>query len=75
VDFSHNFNKTTTLTNKFLSEAGSDNTLLHDDIGLTVKMSDALALSVGYGLAYNTKPPAPLKKLDTVATINLQFGF
>ncbi len=75
VDFSHNLTKTTTLTNQFLLESGADDTLLHDDIALTVKMSDALALSVGYGLAYNTKPPAPLKKLDTVATINLQFGF
>ena len=23
----------------------------------------------------NTKPPAPLKKLDTTATVNLVFGF
>jgi putative salt-induced outer membrane protein len=75
VDFSHAFTKTTTFTNKFLMEAGSSDTLLHDDIALTVKMSDKLALSVGYGITDNTKPPAPLKKLDTVATVNLVFGF
>jgi putative salt-induced outer membrane protein len=75
VDFSHAFTKTTTLTNKFLMEAGSSDTLLHDDLALTVKMSDKLALSVGYGITDNTKPPAPLKKLDTVATVNLVFGF
>ncbi|MGO9427026.1 MAG: hypothetical protein ACLQAR_07670 [Steroidobacteraceae bacterium] len=23
----------------------------------------------------NTNPPAPLKKVDTVATVNLQFAF
>jgi putative salt-induced outer membrane protein len=75
IDFSHAFTKTTVFTNKFLTEAGSDNTLLQDTLGLTVKMSDRLALSVGYGIIDNTKPPAPLKKLDTIATVNVQFGF
>jgi putative salt-induced outer membrane protein len=75
VDFSHAFTKTTTFTNKFLMEAGSSDTLLHDDLALTVKMSDKLALSIGYGITDNTKPPAPLKKLDTVASVNLVFGF
>jgi putative salt-induced outer membrane protein len=75
VDFSHSFTKTTIFTNKFLSEAGSDNILLHDELALTVKMSDKLALSVGYTIIDNTKPPAPLKKLDTTASVNLVFGF
>ena len=75
VDFSHAFTKTTTLTNKFLTEAGSDNTLLHDELALTVKMSDKLALSVGYTISDNTKPPAPLKKVDTLTSVNLVFGF
>ncbi|HZE43924.1 MAG TPA: DUF481 domain-containing protein [Steroidobacteraceae bacterium] len=75
VDFSQVITKTTVFTNKFLMEAGSSDTLLHDDLALTVKMSDKLALSVGYGITDNTKPPAPLKKLDTVASVNLVFGF
>ena len=75
VDFTQTVTKTTIFTNKFLMEAGSDNTLLHDELALTVKMSDKLALSVGYGITDNTKPPAPLKKLDTVANVNLVFGF
>ncbi|MGC1388474.1 MAG: DUF481 domain-containing protein [Steroidobacteraceae bacterium] len=75
VDFSYKFNSITTLTNKFLAEAGSDNTLLQDQLGLAVKMSTKLALTIGYGLTNNSKPPAPLKKLDTVETINLQYSF
>jgi putative salt-induced outer membrane protein len=75
VDFSQTITKTTVFTNKFLMEAGSSDTLLHDELALTVKMSDKLALSVGYGITDNTKPPAPLKKLDTVASVNLVFGF
>jgi putative salt-induced outer membrane protein len=75
VDFLHNFTKTTAVTNKFLMEYGSANTLLHDDIALVVKMSDKLALSVGYGITNNSNPPATIKKLDTVATVNLVFAF
>jgi putative salt-induced outer membrane protein len=75
VDFSHAFTKTTVLTNKFLVEAGSSNTMLHDEIALTVKMTDKLALSVGYGITNNSNPPATIKKLDTVATVNLVFSF
>jgi len=75
LDFSHAFNKTTILSNKFLMESGSSNTLLHDEIALTVKMSDKLALSVGYALTDNTHPPDTIKKLDTVATVNLVFAF
>jgi putative salt-induced outer membrane protein len=75
VDYSHAFTKTTTLSNKFLVESGSDNTMLHDEIALTVKMSEKLALSVGYGITNNSTPPPTIKKLDTVATVNVVFSF
>ena len=74
-DFSHAFTKTTALTDKFLVEAGSSNTMLHDEIALTVKTTDKLALGVGYGITNNSNPPATIKKLDTVATVNLVFSF
>jgi putative salt-induced outer membrane protein len=75
ADYSHKFNATTVLTNKFLMEAGSDNTMLQDNIALTVKMSTRLALSVGYAVIDNTNPAAPLKKVDTMTTVNIQFAF
>ena len=75
LDFSHKFSSTTTLTNKFLAESGSSNTLLQNQLALAVKMSTKLALTVGYGLINNSNPPAPLKKLDTVETVNLQYSF
>jgi putative salt-induced outer membrane protein len=75
VDFSHAFNKATTLTNKFMMEAGSSNTQITDALALSVKMSTKLALSVGYAISNNSNPPAPLKKLDTVTTVNLVFSF
>jgi putative salt-induced outer membrane protein len=75
VDFLHALTKTTVLTKKFIIEAGSDNTMLHDELALTVKMSDKLALSVGYAITDTTHPPGTLKKVDTVETVNLVFAF
>jgi putative salt-induced outer membrane protein len=74
LDYSHAFTKTTVLTNKFLVESGSDNTMLQDNIALTVKMSNKLALSVGYGITNNSNPPPTIKKLDTTATVNVVFA-
>jgi putative salt-induced outer membrane protein len=75
MDYSHKFTSTTTLTNKFLMEYGSTDTLTHDEIALAVKMSNTLALSVGYAVTDNSKPPSPLKKVDTVTTVNVVFSF
>ncbi len=81
LDYLHKFSTTTVFTNKFYFESGKSDILLKDNLALTVKMSDKLALSVGYGITDNTKPPAqapgavPLKKLDTITTINVVFAF
>jgi putative salt-induced outer membrane protein len=75
LDFSHALTKTTILTDKFLVEAGSSNTSLHDEVAINVKMSDRLALSVGYGVTENTHPPGAIKKIDTVTTVNLVSAF
>lgn len=75
VDYTHKFTDTTTLTNKLLAEYGSTDTLTHDEIALAVKMSNKLALSVGYAITDNSNPPTPLKKVDTLTTVNVVFSF
>jgi putative salt-induced outer membrane protein len=75
VDYSHAFNKSTVLSNTLQVESGTLNTNINDKIALTVKMSEKLSLSVGYGFLDNTKPTPPTKKIDTVATVNLVFAF
>jgi putative salt-induced outer membrane protein len=75
LDYTHSFNKSTTFSNKLLIESGSLNTNINEQLALAVKMSEKLALSVGYGIIDNTKPAPPTKKLDTVATVNLVFAF
>ncbi|HVW68105.1 MAG TPA: DUF481 domain-containing protein [Steroidobacteraceae bacterium] len=75
VDYSQALSSTTALSDKLLVESGSDNTLITNALALTVKMSSRLALSLGYTLQDNTKPPPGLKSLDTTETVNLVFAF
>lgn len=75
LDYTQALTATTSVSDKLLVESGSSNTLVTNALALTVKMSDRLALSVGYNLQNNSKPPAGLKKLDSTETINLVFGF
>jgi putative salt-induced outer membrane protein len=74
LDFSHALTKTTKIVDKLAIESGSKNTLVVNDIALQVSMTDALALSVGYGVHYNTDPPVGAKKSDTLTTINLVYN-
>lgn len=75
LDYTQALTATTSLSDKMLVESGSSNTLFTNTLALAVKMSDRLALSVGYSLQNNSKPPAGLKKLDTTETLNLVFAF
>jgi putative salt-induced outer membrane protein len=75
LDYSQAFTSTTVLSNKLLVEVGSGDKLITDALALTVKMSTRLALSLGYSLQDNSRPPAGLKKLDSVETANLVFSF
>ena len=66
---------TTKLVDKLGIESGSANTQIHNFIGLEVKMSTALALSVGFDVTHNSQPPAPRKATDELTTVNLVFAF
>lgn len=79
VDYLHKFSSTTTLTDKYYMEAGSDNTMLQNNLQLAVKMTTKLALAIGYQVIDNTHPAPgsvpPLKKVDQLTTVNLQYSF
>jgi putative salt-induced outer membrane protein len=74
-DFAHIFNPSTKLTDRCLIEAGSGNTSLENDLALVVNMSKKLALSAGFTFQENTEPPAGLKKVNTLTTLNLVYAF
>jgi putative salt-induced outer membrane protein len=73
-NYEHNFTENTKITNKFLAEAGSDNTALQNDLALQVNMTKTLALAVGYGIRYNTDPPPLSETTDTLMTVNLVYN-
>lgn len=72
--FEHSFTESTKITNKFLSEIGSENTSVADDIALQVSMSETLALAVGIGVRYNSDPPPLAESTDTLFTVNLVYN-
>ena len=73
LDFEHKFTETTSLLNKFIVESGAENTFAQNDLALQVKMTDVLALAVGYSVRHNTQPPAEFQETDTLTTINLVY--
>lgn len=73
LDYEHKFNAATSLLNKFLVEAGDDNTFVQNDLSLQVKMTTVLALAVGYSVRHNTDPPIGFEKTDTLTTVNLVY--
>lgn len=73
LDFDHKFTPTTDLINRFVVESGPDNTFLQNDLSLQVKMTDVLALAVGYSVRHNSNPPDDFQKTDTLTTINLVY--
>ncbi len=75
VNYSQALTNTTTLSDKLLVNVASADTLVTNSLALAVKMSTKLALSLGYAIQDNTKPPAGLKKLDTLTTLNLVYAF
>jgi putative salt-induced outer membrane protein len=75
IDYAHIFNASTKITEKFLAESGAGNTSLENDLAVVVSMSKKLALSAGYTIQENTEPPAGLKKVNTLTTLNLVYAF
>jgi putative salt-induced outer membrane protein len=75
IDYEHDFNPSTKLTEKFLIDTGAGNTYMENDVALAVNMSKRLALSVGFTFQENTQPPPGLTKVNTLTTLNLVYAF
>src|SRR5882724_5631185 len=75
IDVFHQFNPSTRMLDKLVAESGSSNTSIRNDLSLEVKMNKKLSLAVGFSVLENTKPPAGLKRTDTITTLNLVYAF
>lgn len=73
--YEHRLTGNTKVVDKLLIETGSKNTATSNDLSLQVAMSDAFALSAGYAIHHNSKPPAGTKKMDQLTTLNLVYNF
>lgn len=74
VDYMHQLTANTRLLDKFLVESGSDNTAVQNDVAIQVSMTKSLALSVGYGVRYNTSPSEGSTSTDQLTTVNLVYS-
>jgi putative salt-induced outer membrane protein len=75
LDYQQQITKTTKLTDKFLVQSGGQDTAIANDFAIAVNITDLLALSVGYGLRYNSNPPLGTKSTDQLTTVNLVYAF
>jgi putative salt-induced outer membrane protein len=66
---------TTRLTDKLLVQSGGQNTAVADDFAVAVAVNASLALSVGYGVRYNSNPPPGARTTDQLTTVNLVYNF
>jgi putative salt-induced outer membrane protein len=73
VEFEHKLTATTSLFDKFNSEFTSGSNFLQNEVGVAVKMTDRMALAVGYAVRHNTNPPDGFEKTDTLTTVNLVY--
>ena len=73
LGYDHQLTASTKVVERFLVEAGSDNTFLQNDLGLEVAMTGTLALRVGYQVRHNTDVLPGTKKTDTLTTLGLQY--
>jgi putative salt-induced outer membrane protein len=75
LDYAQQITKTTKLTDKLLVQAGGLNTSVANDFAVAVNMTRSLALSVGYGIRYNSAPPTGTKSTDQLFTVNVVYSF
>lgn len=73
-DVDHELTATTRLVERLLVESGAGNTSVVNDLSLQVRMTESLALGVGYGVRYNTAPPENARHTDQLTTLNLVYS-
>jgi putative salt-induced outer membrane protein len=73
LGFEHQLTETTKIVDRFLIEAGSDNTYYQNDLGLELTITGALGLRVGYQVRHNTDVLPGREKTDTLLTVGLLY--
>jgi putative salt-induced outer membrane protein len=75
LEYLQQVTQTTKLTDKLQVQSGGQNTAVADDFAVVVNVNASLALSVGYGVRYNSNPPLGTSTTDQLTTVNLVYNF
>ena len=75
IDYKLRITDNTSFDNTFLMEAGSKDTYLQNDAGISVSMTKKLALKLGFQIRHNTSVLPGIKMNDTLTTTNLAYSF
>lgn len=75
VDFMKKLTDTVVLENVLLVEATEDNTFAQNDLGVSFKVSDSLAVKLAHQIRYNTDTPVGIESTDTLVSANLVYDF
>ncbi len=75
VNWKYRLTGNTRLENTLLIEAGSSNKYYQNDTGLSVNMTEKLALKLGYEYRYNSTVEPGVKNADQLFTTNLVYSF
>lgn len=75
INWKQQLTTNTKLEDTFLIEAGSKNKYYQNDLGLSVSMTNKLAIKLGYQLRYNSNTQPGTKSTDQLYTTNLVYSF
>ncbi len=75
LDYRWRISDTAQLTNRFLVEAGDDNTFAENTLGLSVAVNSRISLKTAFSVRHNTDVEPGRKKTDTLTTMNLVYNF
>ena len=75
VNYKYKLTDNTAFEDTLLMEAGSRDTYLQNDAGLSVNMTRKMALKIGLQLRHHSDVLPGIKKTDTLTTTNLVYSF
>jgi putative salt-induced outer membrane protein len=75
INAKYRLSDNTSLEDTFLTESGSANKYLQNDLGFSVTMTKKLALKLAYQIRYNSDVAPGTKSTDTLYTTNLVYNF
>ncbi|NKZ39896.1 DUF481 domain-containing protein [Oleiagrimonas citrea] len=75
INWKYQLTANTKLENTLLVEAGSSNRYYQNDAGLSVSMTEKLAIKLGYQLRYNSNVEPGVKHKDQLYTTNVVYNF